>query len=137
MASNRPWLVFYAIFVHGAHHPLRKHLEKIIPKFDPNNDVLLEDHIKQFMISLRLMNVGNEDVVCRLFSDVFVGKESMQFFSLIARSIRYWKQFETTFLTQFGDDKTPRVLFLDISRIKINKREKIKYFNQRFITLLN
>jgi hypothetical protein len=28
-------------------------------------------------------------------------------------------------------------LFLDISRISINKKEKVKDFNQRFITLFN
>ena len=40
-------------------------------------------------------------------------------------------------MTQFGDDKTSGILFLDILRIKINKKEKIKDFNQIFITLLN
>ena len=40
-------------------------------------------------------------------------------------------------MTQFGDDKTFGILFLELSQIKINKKEKIKDFNQRFITLLN
>ena len=61
----------------------------------------------------------------------------MWFFSLVARSVTYWKQFEIIFMTHFEDDKTFGVLFLELSRIKINKREKIKDFNQRFITLLN
>ena len=123
--------------VPGAQHPLPKHPEKILPKFDLENDVLPEDDIKHFILSLRLMNVDHEDVVCRLFPYTLVGKASMWFFSLATRSITSWKQFETTFMTQFGDDKTSRILFLDLSRIKINKNEKIKYFNQRFITLLN
>ena len=45
--------------------------------------------------------------------------------------------FETTFTEQFGDNKTPGIFFLEISRIKINKKEKVKHFNKRFITLLN
>ena len=67
MAANRPWLVVYDIVLLGIQHPLPKHPEKLLPKFDPNNDVTLKDHIKQFMLSLRLMDVQHEDVVCRLF----------------------------------------------------------------------
>ena len=46
MEANRPWLAMDSIAVPGAQHPLPKHLEKILPKFDPNNYVTLEDHIK-------------------------------------------------------------------------------------------
>ena len=83
------------------------------------------------------MNVEHEHVVCRLLSYTFVGKASTWFFSLVARLISSWKQFEIAFMTQFGDDKTTGILFLELSRIKINKREKIEDFNQIFITLLN
>lgn len=38
-------------------------------------------------------------------------------------------------MTQFRDDKTSQIL--ELSRIKINKKEKVKDFNHRFITLLN
>ena len=40
-------------------------------------------------------------------------------------------------MTQFGDDKTLGIFFKEPSRININKEEKVKYFNQIFITLLN
>ena len=40
-------------------------------------------------------------------------------------------------MTQFNDDKTSMILFLEISRIRTNKKEKVKDFNHRFITLLN
>jgi hypothetical protein len=83
------------------------------------------------------MVVEHEDVVWRKFPYTFIGKASIWFFSLTTRSITYWKQFETTFMTQFGDDKTYGIYFLVLSRIKINKKEKVKDFNQRFITLLN
>jgi hypothetical protein len=51
MEANQPWLAADAIVVPGAQHPLPKHLEKLLPKLDPDNDVLPEDHIKQFMFS--------------------------------------------------------------------------------------
>ena len=40
-------------------------------------------------------------------------------------------------MKQFVDDKTSGILFLEISRIKINKKEKMKDFNKILITLLN
>ena len=123
MEANRPWLVSDAISIPSAQYPFPKHPENIIPKFDSDNNVLPEDHIKRFMLSLRLMNVEHEDVVCRYFSYTFVGKVSMRFFSLAARSITSWQQFKTSFITQFGDDKTNGIMFLELSQMKINKRE--------------
>ena len=38
---------------------------------------------------------------------------------------------------RFGDDKTSGTLLLELARLKINENEKVKEFNQRFITLLN
>ena len=38
---------------------------------------------------------------------------------------------------RFGDDKTSGTLLLEIARLKINENEKVKEFNQIFITLLN
>ena len=57
MAANRPWLVVDAIVIPGAQHTFPKHLEKLLQKNYPDNDVSLEDHIKQFMLSLRLMDM--------------------------------------------------------------------------------
>ena len=87
MAANKTWLATDAIVVPGAQHPLPKHHEKLLPKFDPDNDVSPEDHIKQSMLSLRLMDVHHEDVVCSLFSYTFVSEASTWFFSLTTGSI--------------------------------------------------
>ena len=67
MVANRPWLGVDTIVVPNAQHPLPKNSEKLLPKFDPDNDVTPKDHIKQFMISLRLMDVQYENVVFILF----------------------------------------------------------------------
>ena len=71
MEANQPWLVVDAIVIPGAQHLLSKHPEKLIPKFNPDNDVLPEEHLKQFMLSLRLLNVEHEDIVCSLFPYTF------------------------------------------------------------------
>ena len=129
MVENRPWLAVDAIAVPDAQHPLLKHPKKLLPKFDLDNDVAPEDHIKQFMPSLRLMDVQHEDVVCRLFPYTFVGQASTWFFNLVVGSIVSWQQFETAFLSQSGDDKTSGVLVLELSRLRFDKKDKVKDFN--------
>ena len=89
------------------------------------------------MLSIILLDVQHEDVVCILFPYTFVGQASTWFFSLTAGSIASWQQFETTFLSQFGDDRTSTVLVLEISRMRFDKKDKVKDFNQIFINLLN
>ena len=46
MVFNIHWLATDAIAVPGAQHPLLKHPKKLLHKFDPENDVTPEDHIK-------------------------------------------------------------------------------------------
>ena len=43
--------------------------------------------------------------------------------------------FEEVFLKKYGDDKTLNDLVMDLSHMKIGPKEKIKDFNQRFLTL--
>jgi hypothetical protein len=81
--------------------------------------------------------VQHEDVVCRLFPYTFVGQASTWFFNLATKSIVSWKQFETPFLNQFRDDRTSGMLVLEISRMRCDKKDKIKDFNQRIINRLN
>ena len=57
MEANRPWLATDSIAIPSAQHPFPKHPEKILPKVDLDNDVTQEDHIKQFMFSIRLMDM--------------------------------------------------------------------------------
>ena len=83
------------------------------------------------------MDVQHEDVVCRLFPYTFINKSSTWFFSLTAGSIASWQQFEIAFLNQFRDNRTYGVLFLELPRIRFDKKDKLKYFNQRFINLFN
>jgi hypothetical protein len=106
-----------------------KHL-KFLPKFVPDKKYFVEDHIKKFMLVVRLMNVQYEDVVCILFPYMFENKASIWFFSLAQASITSWNAFEIAFIENFGEEKTPTTLVLDISRIKMEAKEKIKYFNQ-------
>jgi hypothetical protein len=97
----RPWLDQDAVAVPGSQHPLPKHPEKWITKFDPDSKRTAEDHIMKFMLDIRLRNVEHEDVVCRLFPFIFEGNASTWYFSQQPRTITSWEKFESIFLEKF------------------------------------
>ena len=81
--------------------------------------------------------LGEEDVVCRLFPHTLQGKATKWFFNLAPGSITSWKKFEEAFMAKFSDEETPRILSLELLRIRMNENEKVKDFNERFMSLLN
>jgi hypothetical protein len=72
----RSWLDQDVVAIPGAQLPLPKHPEKWLPKFDPDSKQIAKDHIKKFMLAIRLRNVEHEYVVCRLFPYTFEGNAS-------------------------------------------------------------
>jgi hypothetical protein len=72
----RPCLDQDAVAVPGPQHPLPKHPEKWLPKFDPNSKQSAEVYNKKFMLAIILRSVEHEDVVCKLFSYTFEGNDS-------------------------------------------------------------
>ena len=137
MATYQPWLTIDAIAIPGPTHPFPKHSKKFLPKYEPDDGVLPEYHIKQFMNALNLMNVEHENVVCRLFLHTLEGKATKWFFNRAPGSISSWQKIEEAFMAQFSDEETPVILFLELLGIRMDENEKVKDFNQRFITLLN
>ena len=73
---TRTWLNQDAVAIPGPQHPLPKHPEKVLPKFDPNSKQIAKDHIKIFMLAIRFRSVENEDIVYRLFPYTFEGNAS-------------------------------------------------------------
>lgn len=62
-----PWLSVGPIAIPGDQHDLQKHSERWLPKYNPYGPIIVEEHVKQFMLSLKLGVVQNEDQVCKLF----------------------------------------------------------------------
>ena len=114
MEANPWWLTINALANLGPQNPLPKHPEKLLPKFDPDDDILPETHINKFMFSMNIMNVQHEYEACKLFGFTLQGKASSWFFNIPSGSITSWQQFENEFITQFGDDKTLGTLFLEL-----------------------
>ena len=62
---NRLWLDLDAMLIPRHLHKLPKNPKKWLPRFDLDDRIPVEDHIKSFMQAIRLRNVIHEDVVCR------------------------------------------------------------------------
>ena len=62
MEANLWWLTINALAIPGPQNPLPKYPKKLLPKFDPDDDILPEDHINKLMLSMNIMNVQHEDV---------------------------------------------------------------------------
>jgi hypothetical protein len=54
---------------------------KLLPKYDPETSGLPEDHIKKFILAIRLMNLKHEDVVYILFPYMFENSSSTWYFN--------------------------------------------------------
>lgn len=80
--ADQPWLSQDAVAVPRLVHPLSKHHEKVLPIFNPYEKQSTKDHVKQFIMKVRLLNVRHEDVVCKLFPYTFPSKASTWYFSL-------------------------------------------------------
>ena len=89
------------------------------------------------MDALKLMNVEDEDVACRLFPHILQGKATKWFFNLAPGSITSWDKFEEAFMAEFSNEETQRIFPLELLGIRMNENEKVKDFNERFISLLN
>jgi hypothetical protein len=77
---SRPWLHQDVVSILGPQHPLPKHPEKWLPKFDPDSKQSVEDHIKKYMLAIRLRNVEHEYVMCNIFPYTFEGNASTWYF---------------------------------------------------------
>ena len=71
------------------------------------------------------------------FHTRFKGKLQNGFFNLAPRSITSWEKFEKAFMAEFSNEESPKIFPLELLGIRMNEKEKVKDFNERFISLLN
>jgi hypothetical protein len=127
---NQLWLAIYALEIPGQVHNLPRHPEKLLPKFDPETYGFPEDHIKKFILAIKLMNVQHEDVVCRIFPYTFENSASTWYFKLPIGSITSWTKFQKEFLDKFAEETTTRDLMVELFAATMSSKEKVKDFNQ-------
>jgi hypothetical protein len=129
-------LAIYALAIPGRVHNLPQHPENLLPKFDPETSGFPKDHIKKFILAIRLMNVQHEDVVCSLFPYTFENSASTWYFNLPVGSITSWMKFQKDFLGKFAEETTTGALMVELFSTTMSSKEKVKDFNQRFTTIL-
>ena len=135
--DQNPWSSPGAVNVPAPLHQLPDSPEKWLPKFNPDTGTPAEEHINNFMLSVNLKGVTQEDVVARLFPYTLQGSARSWYFSLPSGSITSWNIFQEQFLTKYGDNRSLATLINDLSNLRIESKEPIKEFNSRFNKLLN
>jgi hypothetical protein len=82
------------------------------------------------------MNVQHEDVVFNIFPYTFENSASTWYFNLPIGSITSWMKFQKEFLDKFAEETTRGDLMDEFFAATMSSKEKVKYFNQRFTTIL-
>jgi hypothetical protein len=71
-----PWMSEGSLNLAIPLHEMPRKYDKVLPKFDLDRPILPKDHIKDFFLANRFLNVQHEDMVCRVFAYTFSGKVS-------------------------------------------------------------
>jgi hypothetical protein len=77
-----------------------KNVDKWLPKFSANNDVLIEGYLSSFYNSLQLYVVQyeHEDVVMRLFSSSLIGDARFWYNNIPGKGIKTWQDLYNAFI---------------------------------------
>ena len=119
-------------------HVMPQNFNKALPKFEPNEGILMEHHLQSFYLDLEgLQAAEHEYVVCRLFPHTLKGKETSWYFSLQANSITNWNTFERLFKNKYGIQKTHTALMKGLISLKKENKERVHNFTQRFVSYMN
>ena len=109
----------------------------MLPKFDPNEKILVDDHLQSFYLAIEGLRAGEyEDVVCRLFPHTLKGAAASWYFGLPANSIPDWDTFERIFRSKYATQKTHAALMKGLCALKKERKEKVHNFMQRFAAYL-
>lgn len=98
-------------------------------KFDPDSMVKAEDHLDKFYLQLQNLEVCYDDVACILFACTLDGCAAAWYHNLPPKFIQSWFAFKHMFLEKFSNEKTPTMLLKELGSLKMEGKEKVKYFN--------
>ena len=104
-------------------HAMPQNFDKSLPKFEPNEGILVDYHLQSFYLALEgLQETKHEYVVCRLFPHTLKGKTTPWYFSLPTNSITNWNIFERLFRNKYGIQKTHATLMKGLIALKKEKK---------------
>jgi hypothetical protein len=106
---------------------------KYMPKFDGNNAITTESHIKPFLEYLEKIGVTEEDVVMRLFAQSLTLDARDWYKALAANNIDGWNTFHDRFMDKWSHKQDNAFLLKSFSLIKKDEDESMEEFNSRFM----
>ena len=113
-------------------HNLPQAFDTLLPKFDPEERIVVDDHLQSFYLAVEGLRAGEyEDVVCRLFPHTLKGEASSWYFSLPANSIPDWNTFERIFRNKYAAQRTHASLMKGLGLLRKEKNEKVCSFTQK------
>lgn len=95
--ASRPWSNLGAVQMPTPLHPLPKHPERWLPKFNRDDGLPTEENLHNYMLAINLNEVVGEEFVVRLFSYTLTGSPRSWYFSLPVNSITSCNIFEENF----------------------------------------
>jgi hypothetical protein len=81
------WMYHGALNLPELMHDLHKHLKIFLTKFDMDKVCSPKDHIKNFYLEIRLLDVWHEDVAYRILVYTFESKASTWYYNILVGSI--------------------------------------------------
>ena len=107
MAGNQPnplpaWRARSPLNLTPPLHNLPQAFDKLLPKFDHEEGIAIDDHLQIFYLALEGLRAREyEDVFCRLFPHILKGAAASWYFGLPANSIPNWDTFERIFRSKY------------------------------------
>ena len=116
---------------------LPRDFEKMLPKFYPSENILVDDHLQRFYMAIEGLRAReHEDVVYILFPHTLKGVAASWYFALPTKSIPDWDTFERIFRSKYASQKTHAALMKGLCALKKERKEKVHSFTQRFVAYL-
>lgn len=135
--QNMEWMTQEPLALRGVLYKIPKWVERMNIKFNLDNTMKAKDHLDNFYLQLQTLEVQYEDVACILFPCTLDDNVAAWYQSLPPNSIQKSVSFKCMFLEAFSHDKTSAMLLKELGSLKMEEKEKVKDFNQRFTLISN
>lgn len=135
--SNIEWMTQGPLSLLDVMHKIPKRAERMNINFNPDSVMKAEDHLDNFYLQLQTLEICYDNIACRLFPCTLDGQAAAWYHSLPPNSMQNWVSFKRMFLENLVDDKTPAMLLKELGSLKMEGKDKVKDFNQRFVRILN
>jgi len=108
-----------------------------IPTWGGDEEIIAEENVDRFNDFVDREEIDDEDVKLRLFSQTFIGEVRKWFKALIVGGIHTWREFEESFLRNWGNRTNPMQALFEYNTLRRAPDETIQNFSKRFNKVFN